>query len=339
MRTLRNIFIVFSLLWGSAAYAQSVDPVRYIIAPEAPGPREQVQLTLQGVGAFLGEATITWYNNGTVAQSGIGLTSYTFTTRGIGEQTIVRVRISSAVQGLIEKTFTFNPSTINLVWESDTSVPPLYKGKSLYSAGSPLTIVAFPSVTISGRRVSASSLSYQWRLNDEPLSENSGTGKYILHIEGNQFQPGQIIAVDAYFGSQKVGHSEITIPVTEPSIVLYPKDPLRGVLWDNAIPPQGISRGSKELAIQAQLYFFSRSALASGAVELTWAINNTPVSGPDSAKGLLVLRQSADGQGEALLKVSAQNNIASQLLQSARTLLRITFGATSNSLLSSFFGL
>ncbi|MEK7108951.1 MAG: hypothetical protein AAB919_00750 [Patescibacteria group bacterium] len=340
MPRLRNILICAALVAPALAYAQSApgqDPVQYIVAPETPGPNEPVQITVQGVGTFLGDATITWGVNGKIVKSGTGLSTVSFTTGELGTQTTVRLTISSATQGIITHTFVFTPSVINLLWESDTSVPPLFAGKALYSAGSPLRIIAFPTVIIAGKKVAAESLSYRWSVNDNPVPSASGTGKNILSYTGDQLQDGEQVAVDVYFGSRKVGRGEITIPQSEPQVVLYHKDALRGVVWDRAVP-QGIALNGKEITLQAQPYYFSNTSIKNDAVTWEWTLNDEPVTGPSSDKGLLTLRQTGTGTGQATLGVSLQNQDSSQLIQSAKAVLQIVFGQAQSGF-ASFFGL
>ncbi len=340
MLKLRNIFIVLSLLGAAVAHAQTApgtDPVQYIVAPETPGPNEPVQITVQGVGSFLGDAAITWTINGKVVQSGTGLSTISFTTGALGTQSVVRLSISSATQGSIVHTFVFTPSVTNMLWEADTSVPPLFAGKALYSAGSALRIIALPTIIIAGKKVAPESLSYQWSVNDNPVPAASGTGKNTLSYTGDQLQDGESVAVDVYFGSLKVGRGTIAIPVSNTQIVLYAKDPLRGVVYDQAVP-QNIALNGKEITLQAQPYFFANSSIKNNTVAWSWTLNDAPVTGPSSDKGLLTLRQTGTGQGSATLGVALQNQDSSMLIQSAKATLQLVFGQSSGGV-SSFFGL
>ena len=258
--TLRNIFVLAALLCAGVAHAQNVgvDPVQYSVVPETPGPNSPVQISMSGVGPFLGDATVVWSVNGKPVESGVGLSSFSLTTGAIGTQTVVGVTIVSSTQGTITHTFVFTPSTVDLMWESDTSVPPLYRGHALYSAGAPLTVVAFPTVVAKGKRVAAGSLSYQWTVNDTPLPQSSGTGKYVLSFNGDQLQSSEHVAVDVYLGSLKVGHADLVVPAATPQLVLYYKDPLRGVVWDEALGSSIALTGS-EISVQAQPYYFSHT--------------------------------------------------------------------------------
>jgi hypothetical protein len=325
------------LFVGAYAHAQVVpDPVQYVVYPDTPGPHQVVKIEAQGVGSFLGEATITWTQDGKVIKTGVGERTLTFTTPALGTQTIIRVSIDSS-QGDFSRTFTFSPSTVNIVWEADTTVPPLYRGKPLYSGGSSLRLVAFPTVYSGKARVAQSALSYQWSYKDEPLVNNSGLGRYMLDHAGDMLERSEDITLDVYYGAQKVAHADVSIPATDPMILLYQRDPLRGPIYESALP-SGINLTGKELSILAEPYYFSTEAKRNGLLQYTWTLNDNETTGPDSSRGILTLRQAGAGQGDVQLGVRVQNNDSNQFVQAAESFLRIVFGQQSDSFLN-FFGL
>ena len=332
-------FVICGLLFAHVAWAQAMpDPVQYAVAPETPGPGERVLIQTQGVGSFLGNATITWTQDGVVTKKGVGEQSYSFVAPALGQSTTVRVSIDSSSQGALGRTFTFTPSLVNLMWEADTTVPPLYRGKPLYSAGSPLRVIAFPIVYQGGRQVAASALSYQWSVNDNPLPDRSGLGRFILSYTGDQLQTSEQISVDAYYGTAKVGHGELIVPASTPELLLYQRDALRGVVLDQAMPA-GIALGGKEITLQAQPFYFSNTSRAAGALTYSWQIDGETTTGPDAARGVLTLRQTGEGVGEAGVLVGLQNYGSSTFVQSAEAALRIVFGQQTGSLISNLFGL
>ncbi|MBX4192174.1 hypothetical protein KW798_01685, partial [Candidatus Parcubacteria bacterium] len=335
MHKLRNILVISFLLLPTLAQAQLVpDPVQFIVAPEIPGPNEKTTIQVQGVGSFLGDATITWRENGKVMLTGAGERTYSFTTGALGTQTSVTVSINSQTQGLIEKSFLFRPSVVNLIWEADTTSPLFYRGKTFYTPGAQVKIVAFPTVIVSGTRVSNSSLSFQWSHNDDPLPVQSGLGRNILNIAGDELQTSENIALDVYLGGARVAHGTLEIPASNPALLLYSRDPLRGEMLDVSLP-NAISLNSAEITIQAEPYFFSKSSVKAGLLQYTWELNNQEITGPESANGLLTLRQTGQGGGGATVGVSLQNNDPDGLVQTAETALQILFGSNS----SSIFGL
>jgi hypothetical protein len=231
---------------------------------------------------------------------------------------------------------TFAPAEVHLVWEANTSVPPLYRGKALYSVGSEVTVTAFPQVVVNGRTLSSNNLSFQWERNGNAAASQSGKGRSTLTLQGDLLKPGEDIAVDVYFGDVLVARGSVFIPASNPLILLYPRDPLRGVLFDQALPP-AISLTSKEITVQAVPYFFSNESFADGSLAYKWTLGGRETSGPDAGQGILTLRQTGEGAGEAVLGVSLQNTDSTKLLQAASANLRILFGADSSG--SSPFGL
>lgn len=307
------------------------DPVQYLISPETPGPNQQVRIVAQGIGSFLGDATITWAQNGKTVLSGVGETDFSFTTGALGTQTHIQARVVSSSQGTFTKDFVFFPSLVNLVWEADTTAPPMYRGKSLYSGGSNLKVVAFPLVFINGARVSPNNLSMQWSRSNEAVPSASGIGKTSFSFVGDQLQNQENISVEVYYGASKIGYGQITIPVSNPLLLFYSKDPLRGTLYDAALPA-AISLTTKEITVQAAPYFFASSSFKKGALVYSWTLNGEDSVGPDSAKGMLTLRQTGSGQGAAVIGAALQNNEPDKFIQTAQAALQIVFGSSSNSL-------
>lgn len=331
MRLLRNTLIILAWALPATLFAQSAvpDPVRYIVSPEVPGPNETVKITIEGTGTFLGEAKITWYQGGGIVKNGVGEREYSFITGAIGQATTIRTTIESSL-GAFGKTFTFTPSSVTLLWEADTSLPPLYKGRALYSAGSPLTIVAFPTVLHNGSRIAPSALSYQWKRGDEPVPAASGLGRTVFRFTGDQLKTSEDVVVDVYSGNVKVGSGAVSIPATTPLLTLYQYDALRGPEYDVAFPA-AISLTGSEISIKAEPYYYSNPSKKGGALRYEWRLDGTEATGPDTARGILTLRQTGVGQGESELLVSLQNYNPAEFVQAAESAVRIVFGQGSGS--------
>ncbi|MBY0472959.1 hypothetical protein K2Q00_01565 [Patescibacteria group bacterium] len=341
----RKFFILLAVLFLSVAppagrmHAQTSlpDPVQYTVIPETPGPNQQVSIEVSGVGTFLGNATITWQVNGKTVPGATGRT-FTFTTGGIGTPSTIHLTINSATQGLISHDFVFNPSVINLVWEADTSTPLLYKGKALYSAGSGLRVVAFPTVMIGKALAPASKLSFQWSRNDTPDPSSSGLGKNIFSFSGDQLNTEENVAVDVYSSGTKVGQGRITIPASKPAVIMYSVDPLRGTLLGTAFQT-GFALPQTETTLKAEPYFFSNTSFARGQIKYNWSLGGQETTGPDAAKGLLTLRQTGSGSGSANISVDVQNNESDKLVQAASINLNLLFGPQTGSSILNLFGL
>jgi hypothetical protein len=319
-----------------SAHAQalpSVSNIQYVVSPDVPTPGAPMSIEAQGVGGFLGDSNITWQQDGRTVLSGVGERLFTFTAPKIGGVTRIHVIIDSD-QGTITHDFSFSPGSVNLLWEARTTVPPLYKGKALYSAGSQIKVIALSSVASGGSFVSPNSLSYKWTVNGNPIPQGSGLGRSTILFAGSQLNTVETVQVDVLSGSAVVAEGSIVIPATKPSVLMYAKDPLRGVLYDQALP-SAVSLTGQEITINAEPFFFSKESKAAGTLTYTWTLGSSEVSGPDSDQGLLTLRQTGSGGGQSQLNVAIQNTDTTKLIQSAASQLRILFG-TSN---SSTFGL
>ncbi len=313
------------------------DPIEYTISPESPGPNETVYIEAAGIGSFIGNSTITWQVNGKTVSKGVGQNTFSFTTGGVGTATRVHVIIDSP-QGVYTHDFAFAPSVVHLLWEADTSVPPFYKGKPLYSGGAYLKVIAFPTVIASGSSVPTSKLSFQWSRGDDPDPAASGLGKNVYSFFGDQLKGSEIVHVDVYMGSARVGAGNITIPATTPGVVLYGFDSLRGLLLDTALPGQ-FTLDTQEVTLKAEPYYFSNSSLRRGAVTFDWTLNGNETTGPYANKGLLTLRQTGSGNGSADVAVALQNTEADKFPQAAQSFLSISFGQNSGVSFKSLFGL
>jgi hypothetical protein len=209
-------------------------------------------------------------------------------------------------------------------------------GKPLYSAGSSLKVVVFPTVVINGSRVAAQSLSFQWTRGDQAMPAQSGLSRNTLSFDGDQLQAQEDIGVKVYFGASLVAQGAIAIPASTPELRLYERNALRGTLYDTALPA-GIALSQKEITIAAQPYYFSNSSLRAGALQYTWALDGNEITGPDSARGILTLRQTGGGAGQSNLSATLQNNAQDKLVQSADTFLTLLFGGQTTG--GSLFGL
>lgn len=329
-----------ALSYGLPLFAQALDssaaPVQYTVTPQSPAPNTRVLIEVAGVGSFLGNSTITWSRDGKMVLSGTGASSYSFTTGNPGTETEVTVSIQSSQYGLLSRTFDFNPSSVDLVWEADTTVPPLYPGKALMSPGSDVRVAAFPNI-LSGRSTRAiSDLSFQWTRNGQAQRDASGLGRNIFSFTGNQLHPSEIVSVDVVSEGTTLAHNEITIPASSPLLLFYAKDPLRGVLYDTALLGAAALPGEESI-VHAEPYFFSRKSLSAGLLQYSWMLNGQGVSGPDSERGELVLRQTGSGSGSAELTAELQNTDDTKLLQGAAASLTILFGSSNP--FSSLFGI
>ncbi|MEI6864007.1 MAG: hypothetical protein WCK46_01365 [Candidatus Adlerbacteria bacterium] len=335
-----TIFLALFFIGVPCVHAQSAvpDPLQFIVSPENPGPNQLVNIEVNGVGQFLGNSDMVWQQNGKAVAAFAGKKSFSFTTGGVGFITQIHLIINSPALGVMTHDFVFNPSVVNLVWEADTYTPLLYKGKALYSGGSNLHVTAFPTVMVGGKLAETNKLSFQWRRGDDLVTDASGLGRNSFAFQGDQLQTEEDISVKVYSGTTAVGEGDIVVPASAPQVLMYNKDPLRGELLDEGMQ-NSVSLQQKEITLQAEPYFFSNTSVQRKALVYTWQLSGQETTGPNAAQGILTLRQTGSGGGQADLSVSVQNTDTSKFVQSADASLQLLFGQQTGSALSSFFGL
>jgi hypothetical protein len=215
----------------------------------------------------------------------------------------------------------FRPSSVFLVWESNTYTPPFYKGKSLLTTDAAVTITALPWLTTSGVNfLNPQELVYTWSRNGRVLGSQSGFGKQTVTITGpSLFQEIDIKVEVVSFGGSLRAQNSLTLAPQEPEIVLYEKDSLRGVLWGVALGEEYVFSGD-EATLRAEPYFFSKEDALNNA-SFIWSLNGNPVSGAEEKE--ITLRRPEES-GRSRIDVEIINN--NRFLQTAKERLFVTFG-------------
>jgi hypothetical protein len=190
--------------------------------------------------------------------------------------------------------------------------------------------VALPQVVSGGSFIPSNNLSFKWSVGGNPATQASGLGRSTITFAGNQLKSAEVVRVEVLSGTKMVGQASVVIPAVQPAIGLYIKDPLRGTLYEAALP-SALSLGEKEITIEAQPYYFANSSFTDGSLTYNWTLGGQPASGPESERGILTLRQTGSGQGSSVLGVELQNLDTAKLLQAASARLQIVFGVQSSS--------
>lgn len=331
LRSFGSLLVAITLLMTAlpaSAQERGPDPLIISVSPEAPQPGQTTTITLSSTPIKLGQAQITWSVNGSVQKSGPGEQSFTFTMGSSQSATVISVNIVPFGGSAITRTFTFRPGSITLVWEANTYVPPFYRGKSLYSPGADVRILAIPQVREpSGALIPSSELTFKWSVDDQGFADRSGLGRDAFYLSGAQLIEDQTVAVDVLRqNGLRAAHAEIVIPRTSPIIRLYKKDPLRGIMYSEAYSGN-VRLPDTETTFQAEPYFISGKSREPERVVYTWALNDEPIEPPGSERSVVTLRQTAGQSGSARLSVSVQNADLRRLLQQATEEIRLLFGS------------
>lgn len=299
------------------------------ISPLNPRAHDKIDISIQSFRFDLNRADIAWFINGDLQTSGIGKRNFSFTNGGSGTYTRVQMVIKPANGPIFDKTLTFAPADVDLVYQTNNYTPPFYKGKALYTYNSPVTVVALPNfIREDGTVIPPEKLIYKWYTDtDNVFDKDSGYGKRTLSFQDELVMPQHIeVEVTAPEGGFKA-YNYIDFEPSPPSVELYENNPLLGILFNKKIST--LSLTAKEIDLTAIPYFFSVKNKVNSILSYDWFINNSPMPSQRDNPNI-TLRPEGDVSGTANVGVTIKNFI--QEFQSANKNISITFGKKASGL-------
>lgn len=302
-----TLIAVFALLPSAPyAHAQFVLPsiekaLSITLTPAHPSPGESVRLEARSSAYDLSQSVLTWRVNGKAFASGEGATSADVVAGSLGSEINVSVEAVAPDGTKSSARAAIVPTSIDLLWESDSYVPPFYEGRALPSAGTVLRLQAAPHFrSPGGGELPASGLTYTWRRNDEVIASVSGRGKFTATIPAPALFGVDVISVEAAsFDGAFSGEASARIPSTEPTLALYENHPLFGILYNRALGGETLIPDS-EMTFAAIPYFAEARSPNDRALNWSWRVNGEGVAG--------------DQRRPSELTVSAQNSNGFALL-------------------------
>jgi len=300
------IFFIASLPTVSSAqfnlggFSSFADELGVEISPTYPRPNQSVYINLSLYTGDLSSAEISWYENGKLASEGTGQTSHSFVTGEAGKSTSIEIRVELLGGPSFSKSFTIIPASVDLVWESDSYVPPFYKGKALHPRQGDLKIVAMPEFVKSGTKISPSKLIYEWSNDTQSYQSQSGYGKNVLTLSGNflgREERVQVLVRDP--SSNMVAINSITIAPTEPQVVFYENNPYYGYIFDSAMKNTFSLENGEVQVVAAPLYFSNGGA----DLDYGWRLNNSSIQELSESR-TAIFRKPEEGSGRSAISLN-----------------------------------
>ncbi|MEI6553394.1 MAG: hypothetical protein WCO09_02400 [bacterium] len=312
----KSLILFFALIciffaFGVHAQIKSED-ISLNISPAQPKANEKVSASLSSYMLDLNKALISWNLNGQPATQGVGQKNFSFNSGSNGSQTIISVTINT-VDGLsINKQFTINPASIDVLWEAyDSYVPPFYKGKALLSSESTAKIVALLSSSKN------SGVSYNWKLDGSSQLDSSGYGKSFYLFKKTYLDKNNTVEVIASnLMGQSLGSGKIGLSNGNPKILFYKKDQNLGTQWQQTLE-DGFNVDKNGETIVVEPYFMSPKNLNSSDFSLNWELAGTQINTP-AVKNELSIKPDSKG-GSSAIKVTVEN-IKSMFLNANKTI-------------------
>jgi len=291
------------------------DAIIISVSPEFPGPGESVTITASGRSFDSNQAVFIWSVGGKEVLRGPAEKNYMLETSRSGAAAYISLSVASAEGARYQKSITVTPSLIDLLWEARVYTPPFYRGHSLATSESIVTVVALPELTTAGgTRIAPSKLIYKWSKDGKNIGSASGLGKQSLAFTSAKlFNENHItVTVSSSDGTISASRS-MGIPVSDPRVVLYPAPALLGTLYNKALGTS-FSLLSDETGVRAAAYYFSLATDGTNPTTLMWSLNGKLLPTEPEGNSLVTLRKES-AAGTARISVTATH--PSNLLQSA----------------------
>lgn len=264
-----------ALLTPSALFAQIATfdtlPLTLTMSPEYPAPGETVQLSVTSYALDINRSLITWKAGEKVITEGEGVTKTSVQAGQAGSVTTVSVEVTSenGQSGYAEARIA--PSDMQILWTSDSYVPPFFKGKKV--AGPSAKIDAYASVyfTNGTRTIPEKDIIYTWYRGNTLLGTISGRGKSRATFTGPVFGSETFRVIAESADRSQYAESSLLITAHEPELKLYENHPLFGVLYHRAIVGQ-VNTMEKELKVTAVPYFAHTESPQTLSYE--WSVND-----------------------------------------------------------------
>lgn len=305
------------------------DSAEIIITPSSPGSNENVFVKIESFSFDLNSSEIIWALDGVIKKKGLGNKSFSFQTGKIGSVSLIKAVVKTKDGKIVEKSLVIRPAGVDILWEAKSYTPPFYKGKTLYSYQSYITVIAAPDmVDANGVKMKQESLMYKWMMDGKVLGDVSGYGKNNFTFSKSVISHSPEIKVEVMSPDKKIKASGIIIlDSIEPKTVIYENNPLYGIIYEKAIVGDFKLNGN-EITLASTPYFFSSEDVSGDKIQYNWNMNGKKINSKDGEKQK-TFRNNEGKKGSSAISLDLRNN--AKVLQSARTSVLLKFeGGQSN---------
>lgn len=293
--------MLFAALPAFAQVSNDMSALTISANPQHPSPNSTVTLTAQSPILDLQDSDIEWTVDGQSVGSG---GSITVTIGGLGTETDVDVAVSGP-SGNDSASIAIVPTSIDLLWEANSYVPPFYKGRAIPTSGSTIRLLAVPHfVEPDGTAVPPSDIDFTWKFNNGTDKAQSGIGESSATFPAAVLYGADTIEVDASTPDGTLaGQTNITIQTQSPQLVLYEDNPLFGIMYHAAV---GSSQNASESEVSyaAVPYFAAAASPNDSSLAYEWNVNGSAVAADAADPSEITISASSSGQAQVQLSVS-----------------------------------
>ncbi len=268
---------------------QPQKPITLEVQPEQPAPGDAYSLSLTSYSIDLDRSTIIWRINGEVVAEGDGLKQISSKAGALGSTQRISVSVVSDDGSEGSVSALIRPVEIDLLWNSDSYVPPLYRGKPLAGNSSSVHVYALTRFPLGNGLLPERDIIYTWSRNSTVLSELSGRGKSRIHITGPAMRDTDVISVTAESVDREwLGRASTRIAAHDTELSLHEHHPLFGILFHRALEGE-VHTTESEQKVTAIPYFANVASSQDASLEYAWSVNGIAATAPTESPDTLLI--------------------------------------------------
>jgi hypothetical protein len=203
------------------------------------------------------------------------------------------------------------PSPIDILVDSDSYVPPFYRGRALPSAGTTIRLQAIPYFkSADGSSVPTSDIIFTWKQDDRVVGNVSGLGEASVILPAALLYGTTDIEVDAQSADNaSFGTATVSVPSIVPPLTLYEDNPLLGITYYRAMSGD-MAIADTEMTFAVVPYFAQAQSLNDPQFTYAWTVNGSSIS-PDPQDPSEITLNATNSTGVATigLSLSRSDNI------------------------------
>lgn len=186
---------------------------------------------------------------------------------------------------------TVSAQSVDLLWQGEGYSAPFYKGRTLWSKQSRITILAVPQGL-----GNPAALDYVWSKNGTVLGNASGVGKNSLTFVDNLFSKPVTVKVEIVRGDEDLlAETSLNLTPRPPFTAVYEDSPLYGIIFHREI--SGNYRlAEAEITFAGFPFFFNATGRDDARLTYKWSGR----AGDD----LITYRAPQGGSGTSLVSLS-----------------------------------
>ena len=246
----------------------------------SPSPGESVEISLEtGSSSVRNIRSVRWFIDGEAVEEFNDNLSVTDNIGNTPKQIVANIVYfdPSNQRRYVQVTEWIRPVIFDILWEGDSVTIPRYRGHILAGPQSAISVSAnIQYIDLNGIQYTEDDFSFVWEVESEyHTSRGPGVSSIVIEKGGTYLNNTLFVRAQASLINDSGVYFEksISIPVTEPRILVYSHTLLYG-LFPYATVPRSAALKKSPVTFSLYPFYFSTSDFEKDLIQYRWFVNN-----------------------------------------------------------------